>query len=143
MFGYHVGMPNRRDLFQLAALAAIARAAHANDRLPSVTRTPGDAKTTRETFGDNAVYFDGSTDQLKGLTMGSLRLKPGKEPHPPHQHPEEEILVIAEGTGEISVEGKVTKVAPGATMYCAGNKLHGIVNTGKAPMLFYYFKWKA
>jgi quercetin dioxygenase-like cupin family protein len=136
-------MPNRRDLFQLAALTALARAAHADDRLPSVTRAAGEAKTTHETFGDNAVYFDGATDQLKGLTMGSLRLKPGKEPHPPHQHPEEEIMVIAEGTGEISVEGKVTKVAAGATMYCAGNKLHGIVNTGKTPMLFYYFKWKA
>jgi quercetin dioxygenase-like cupin family protein len=136
-------MPNRRDLLQLAALTALARAARADDRLPSVTRAAGEAKTTHETFGDNAVYFDGPTEQLKGLTMGSLRLKPGKEPHPPHQHPEEEILVIAEGNGEISVEGKVTKVAAGATMYCAGNKLHGIVNTGKAPMLFYYFKWKA
>jgi hypothetical protein len=28
-------------------------------------------------------------------------------------------------------------------MYCAGNKLHGIKNTGKTPLLFYYFKWKA
>jgi quercetin dioxygenase-like cupin family protein len=64
-------------------------------------------------------------------------------PHPPHQHPEEEIMVVTEGAGEISVEGKVTKVAAGAAMYCGANKLHGIVNTGKAPLLFYYFKWKA
>jgi hypothetical protein len=28
-------------------------------------------------------------------------------------------------------------------MYCPAGKLHGIVNTGKAPLLFYYFKWKA
>jgi quercetin dioxygenase-like cupin family protein len=136
-------MPNRRDLFQVAALAAFAGVARADDHLPSVTRSTADAKNTHETFGDLAVYFDGRTDQLKGLTMGSLRLKPGMEPHPPHQHPEEEIMVVAEGTGEISVEGKTTKVAPGATMYCAGGKLHGIVNTGKAPLLFYYFKWKA
>jgi quercetin dioxygenase-like cupin family protein len=136
-------MPNRRDFFHAAALAAFASTAHANDRLPSTTRAVGEAKTTRETFGDNSVYFDGPTDQLKGLTMGSVRLKSGMEPHPPHQHPEEEIMVVAEGAGEISVEGKVTKVAAGATMYCAANKLHGIVNTEKAPLLFYYFKWKA
>jgi quercetin dioxygenase-like cupin family protein len=63
-------------------------------------------------------------------------------PHPPHEHPEEEIMVVVEGTGEISVEGKTTRVEAGSTMYCAGGKLHGIVNTGKTPLLFYYFKWK-
>jgi quercetin dioxygenase-like cupin family protein len=137
-------MFDRRNLFQFAALSAFAAAAaQADDRLPSATRSTGEAKTTHESFGDNAVYFDGRTDQLSGLTAGSLRLKPGMSPHPPHQHPEEEIMVVTEGTGEISVEGKVTKVAPGATMYCAAGKLHGIVNTGKSPLLFYYFKWKA
>ena len=137
-------MPNRRDIFKLAAFSTIAGpASAAGNRLPSVTRGPADANTTHEAFGDLSVYFDGPTDQLHGMTVGSLRLKPGMSPHPPHQHPEEEIMVVTEGTGEISVEGKVTKVAPGSTMYCAAGKLHGIVNTGKSPLLFYYFKWKA
>ena len=52
-------------------------------------------------------------------------------------------MVVTEGTGEISVEGKTSKVAAGSAMYCAGNKAHGIVNTGKAPLLFYFMKWKA
>ena len=52
-------------------------------------------------------------------------------------------MILTEGSGEISVEGKVTKVAAGSSMYCGAGKLHGIVNTGKSPLLFYYFKWKA
>jgi mannose-6-phosphate isomerase-like protein (cupin superfamily) len=136
-------MPHRRDLFKLAALNAFAAAAVAGDRLPSATRGPAEANTTHEAFGDLRVYFDGPTEQLHAITAGSLRLHPGMSPHPPHQHPEEEIMVVAEGTGEISVEGKAAKVAPGSTMYCAAGKLHGIVNTGKSPLLFYYFKWKA
>ena len=134
-------MPNRRDLFKLTALNALA-AAVAAEKLPNATRTPAEAALTRETFGDNRVYYDGPTEQLSAMTAGSLRLKPGMSPHPPHQHPEEEIMVIAEGTGEISIEGKVTPVASGGMMYCAAGKLHGIVNTGKTPLLFYYFKWK-
>ena len=51
------------------------------------------AKLTREAFGDLRVYYDGPTEQLKSMTAGSLRLKPGMEPHPPHQHPEEEFMV--------------------------------------------------
>ena len=45
--------------------------------------------------------------------------------------------------GEITVEGKVTKVGPGTMMYCAAGRLHGIVNTGKVPLLFYFYKWRA
>ena len=41
------------------------------------------------------------------------------------------------------IEGKVTKVGPGSMMYCAANRLHGIVNTGNAPLLFYFHKWQA
>ena len=52
-------------------------------------------------------------------------------------------MVITEGTGEISMDGKITKVGPGAMMYCAAGRLHGIVNTGKTPLLFYFYKWKA
>jgi quercetin dioxygenase-like cupin family protein len=129
----------RRELFALP-LAVFPLAAAA--KLPDVTRTAAEAAVTQEPFGEIRVYFDGPTDQLKAMTAGSLRLKPGMSPHPPHQHEEEEIMVITEGTGEISIDGKVTKVAPGTMMYCGANKPHGIVNTGKSYLLFYYYKWK-
>ncbi len=139
-------MPNRRSFFQLTALQALASAfageAFAAEKLPNSTRGSADATITHEAFGDLRVYYDGPTEQLSAMTAGSLRLKPGMSPHPPHQHPEEEIMVVTEGSGEITVEGKPTAVAPGSMMYCAGGKVHGIQNTGKSPLLFYYFKWK-
>jgi len=137
--------PKRRDLFQLmgaGALASLAIPARAG-KLSDMTKLPEATRTSQEDFGDVHVYFDGPTDQLKSMTAGSLKLNAGREPHPPHQHPEEEIMVVTEGSGEIVVDGKVTQVGSGSMMYCAGNKLHGIRNTGKAPLLFYYFKWKA
>ena len=68
---------------------------------------------------------------------------PGATPHPPHTHPEEEFLIIASGTGEIVCGDQTTAVGPGAVMYCAGNVLHGITNTGPVPMTFYWSKWLA
>ena len=123
----------------LAGLPAIAE----TGKLPNVTMNPDKATITKEDFGELRVYFDGPTDQLKAMTAGSLMLKPGMQPHPPHQHSEEEIMVIAEGTGEIVVDGQKSRVGPGSMMYCAAGRLHGIVNTGKTPLLFYYSKWKA
>jgi len=143
---YAISMPGRRELFSFASAAVFGFASglHAQDgaKLPSETLDPIKAKVTHEPFGDLAIYFSGATDQVGAMTAGSLRLKPGMSPHPPHTHPEEEFMVITEGTGEILVEGKTTKVAPGTMMYCAAGKLHGIVNTGKEPLLFYFYKWK-
>jgi mannose-6-phosphate isomerase-like protein (cupin superfamily) len=135
-------MATRRDVFKFAGLPALA-AFGAPSRLSNSTLDGSGAKLTREPFGDLRIYFDGPTDQLKLMTAGSLLLKAGMTPHPPHQHPEEEFMVITEGAGEITVDGKLTKAGPGAMMYCAAGKLHGIVNTGKRPLLFYFYKWRA
>lgn len=113
------------------------------NKIPNVTLPEAQAKLTKEPFGDLRIYFDGPTDQIRSMTAGSLRLKAGMSPHPPHEHPEEEFMVITEGTGELFVDGKTTKVGPGSMMYCAANKSHGIKNTGKTPLLFYFYKWKA
>ena len=89
------------------------------------------------------THYNGPTDQLSGLCAGMAVLEPGSTPHPPHTHPEEEFLIVASGTGEIYCDGKTSEVGPGAIMYCAGNVSHGITNTGKVPMTFYWSKWLA
>ncbi len=87
------------------------------------------------------VHYNGPTGQLSTMCMGMAVLEPGASPHPPHRHPEEEFMTVAEGTGEIVVDSTVTQVGPGAVMYCAADVLHGIRNTGPVPMTFYFSKW--
>jgi mannose-6-phosphate isomerase-like protein (cupin superfamily) len=87
------------------------------------------------------VHYNGPTDQLSGMCTGMAVLDPGATPHPPHQHPEEEFMIVASGTGEIEVDGVITKVGPGSIMYTASNTMHGILNTGKVPLTFYWSKW--
>jgi mannose-6-phosphate isomerase-like protein (cupin superfamily) len=89
------------------------------------------------------THYNGPTDLLTGLCAGMCVLDPGSSPHPPHQHPEEEFMIVASGTGEIECGGTITPVGPGAMMYCAGNTVHGITNTGKLPLTFYWSKWLA
>lgn len=112
-------------------------------KLPDFTWTEGEAKVVKETFGIHRQYFEGPTDQLKLMVAGSVTLNPGATPHPPHQHEEEEIMLVTEGTGVIGLNGKDKKVGPGSMMYSAANKPHDIRNTGKTKMTFFYYKWKA
>ena len=89
------------------------------------------------------VHYNGPTDQLSAVSMGMGVLDPGGAPHEPHRHPEEEFMLVAAGTGEIVVGDSTTQVGPGSVMYCAGDTLHGITNTGAEPMTFYWSKWMA
>lgn len=94
-------------------------------------------------WGDHRLYFQGATAQGRTASAGSVWVKPGMEPHPPHQHPEDEFQVIVEGTGEMLLDGKLTKAVVGTMMYCAGGKIHGVRNTGDTPMVIYYCQWQA
>ena len=140
-------MARRRDVLKWLPLGPMALPmallAAGPGKLPNAVIAAKNAKVTHEPFGDLRVFFEGPTDQLKMMTAGSLMLKPGMSPHPPHQHEEEEFMVVTEGTGEISMDGKITPVGPGSMMFSAAQRLHGIVNTGKVPLLFYFYKWKA
>lgn len=132
----------RRILQTLAAglaLAAQARSAELADQV--VHRDQARIKT--EAFGDVRNFVQGETAQLKGLSVGSIDIKPGQSPHPPHTHPEEELMLVTEGHAEIFLEGKTTKVGPGSVMYAAANRSHGIVNTSAAPMTVFWIKWLA
>src|SRR5579875_565942 len=132
-------MPNRREfLGASAALPFLAGfASGETGPLPSVVMDPANTKLTHESYGDLRIYFDGPTGQLHALTVGHLSLKPGMVPHPPHQHAEEEIMLVTEGAGEITVETKGYPVGPGSMMYCGAQRMHGIT-AGPQGLTFYF-----
>ena len=50
-------------------------------------------------------------------------------------------MIVTAGAGEISCDGKTTAVGAGSVMFTAPNVKHGIKNTGKEPLTFYFVKW--
>ena len=86
------------------------------------------------------VHFNGPTQQLSVLASGLVTLEPGAQPHPPHRHPEEEIMIVGEGTGEFFINGIATPVKTGDMVFAESNELHGVRNTGKTRMTFYFVK---
>ena len=86
------------------------------------------------------VHFNGPTQQLAALASGLVTLEPGAEPHPPHRHIEEEIMIVGEGMGEFFVNGIATQVKAGDMVFAESNVLHGVRNNGQAPMKFYFIK---
>jgi mannose-6-phosphate isomerase-like protein (cupin superfamily) len=96
-----------------------------------------------EVVGKNGVYVSGDTPASTKFMTGRFVLQPGKSPHAPHTHAEEEVMIVESGHGAIICDGKTTKVGPGSVMYTTPNVPHGITNTGDEPIVFYYVKWEA
>jgi len=118
------------------------------ERLRSATVTLDEVKMKAfaadgKAVGSVGVYLEGDTPASRKFVAGRFVLEPGKTPHPPHTHPEEEVMIVESGHGEIFCDGRTTKVGPGSVMYTAPEAPHGIVNTGDAPIVFYYVKWAA
>ena len=89
------------------------------------------------------VHFNGPTEQLAALAAGLVTLEPGAQPHPPHRHPEEEIMIVGEGSGEFFLGGVTTPVKTGDMVFAEANVLHGVKNTGETRMTFYFIKTMA
>ena len=96
-----------------------------------------------EPVGKNGVYLAGDTPASTKFVTGRFVVDPGKSPHAPHTHAEEEVMIIESGHGEIFCDGKTTKIGPGSVMYTTPNAAHGINNTGTEPIVFYYVKWES
>ena len=81
--------------------------------------------------------FDAPTATLENLSCHVTTLNPGKEPHPAHMHPEEELLIIKEGTLEVTQNGVTNQVSADGMVFCASNELHGWRNSSTNPVTYY------
>ncbi|HEY8548413.1 MAG TPA: cupin domain-containing protein [Vicinamibacterales bacterium] len=85
--------------------------------------------------------FRAPTATLDELEYHITTLNPGQSPHPPHQHANEEVIVVKEGTVEAYVNGAWTPVTTGSLIFFASNQPHTVRNTGTAPATYHVINW--
>lgn len=124
---------SRRDLsLLLPALAAANLSAQKKGVLPSGTFSF--PELTAKTNGKNATrpVFDGETHTGFPIELHETELGPGLAPHPPHHHVHEEMIMIREGTLEVTITGHTTQIGPGSVAYVASGEEHGWRNVGSS-----------
>ena len=87
--------------------------------------------------------FRDPTATLDELEFHVSTLPVGQSPHPPHKHPDEEIIVIKEGTVEALVGGEAKRVGPGSVIFQASNQMHGMRNVGDVPAVYHVMRWNS
>jgi XRE family transcriptional regulator, regulator of sulfur utilization len=100
-----------------------------------------EAKTTA--IGARRDVMRSATPTLDELEMHITTLNPGVESHPPHRHPEEELLIVKEGSVETLQNGVATRLGPGSIIFHSSNDLHNIRNIGTTPATYHVIQWRA
>jgi len=88
-------------------------------------------------------FFRAPTATLDELECHVTTLNPGESPHPPHRHPDEELIIVKEGTVEALVNGEIKRVGPGSVIFQASNQMHGLRNVGNGPATYHVIRWNS
>jgi len=121
---------SRREVCSLIPALLVARGRAADSPIPSkalrfadLPVESGDGNTLRR-------IVQGETHSGFEIEMHETDLAPGAMPHPAHHHAHEEIFLIREGTVEVTIAGRASRLGPGSVAYVATNDEHGIKNAG-------------
>jgi quercetin dioxygenase-like cupin family protein len=133
---------SRRDLGMLMGLAATGAAAQVSEADKQVLP----AKVYQ--FADLEVKTSANGNKSRKVMQGALHkgfvinchiteLPPGQTPHPPHHHLHEEIIMLKEGTVEVTVDGKTSKFGAGGVSFISSGVEHSMKNIGSVNAMYF------
>jgi XRE family transcriptional regulator, regulator of sulfur utilization len=151
-------MIRRRDV--LTAGAALAASLGTIGDSEAAAQTPAAAPATGPLMGSST--FDWTKMEARATKVGSVRqvcrnatatldelechittLNAGEMPHPPHKHADEEVVVLKEGTLEVTLGDRTETVGPGSVIFQASNQMHAVKNVGTTPAIYHVIKWNS
>ena len=134
---------DRRDMFAvLSAFAALGMGAAEAADAPtlSTSKVFKFADLPLRKFpngGEQRRVLAGTLPTGEFVEVHETMLPAGEMPHPPHKHPNTEMLFIETGDLRyIDDDGSLIPVGPGDIVFTASNKMHGLKNVGTVPATY-------
>jgi XRE family transcriptional regulator, regulator of sulfur utilization len=137
---------SRRDLTMLLPVLATTATAQSSPKpavLPSKVYHTEKIPYAGDDKKKGRRIFLGTTLTGFNLEMHETILGPGEISHPPHQHINEETIVIVEGTIDVFIAGKTETATAGSVTFFASNDLHNFRNVGALPCRYYVLELRA
>lgn len=98
-------------------------------------------KVQTNAIGSFRKFFEAPIATLDELECHVTTLNPGLMPHPPHKHANEELIIIREGTLEVTQNGESKRIGPGSVIFNASNVMHSLKNVGNTPAVYHVISW--
>jgi mannose-6-phosphate isomerase-like protein (cupin superfamily) len=126
---------SRRDLALL--IPALAAAQQSPKGLPSCVFKYDDLPVRVNGENKSRAVMKGETHSGFPIELHMTELGPGQAPHGPHKHVHEELLMLKDGSLDVTISGQTTHVGAGSIVYVASNEMHGWRNPGTGPAQYF------
>ena len=120
----------------LAGLSPVRAADPSPKPLKSGIVSFDDAPAHQADWGEMRRYFTGETAGTKDVLTAVAIVKPGKAVHRAHRHAQEEYLILVEGSGTWSLDGKEFPAKRGDILYTEPWVYHGLTNSSSEQLIF-------
>src|SRR5262245_4977133 len=136
----------RRDLAvaitaSAVTLACVSLADQSATPLDSTVWQWSDLAAAKTPVGERREVVREPTRTLDELEMHITTLNPHVASHAPHTHPNEEMVIVREGTLQAHVNGKEVVVGPGSVLFFASMQPHAVKNIGDVPATYFVINW--
>lgn len=91
--------------------------------------------------GERRDVADQPTATLERFESHITTLLAGRMSHPPHQHGQEELIILRDGTLDVTINGATTRAGPGSLLFFAANDFHNVQNVGDTPATYFVFNF--
>ena len=91
--------------------------------------------------GARVAVFEAPTPTLDLFHCHITTLNPGEDTGAPHRQPQEELVIVKEGTLEINIDGKRQIAPTGSMIFYATNELENMRNVGPGPATYYVLQF--
>ena len=104
--------------------------------MPHPAIFPPDESRRRVHERGYSLPYVGAPTGAKVLRVHMSVIDPCERAHPPHEHPDEEVLFLLEGTAEALIGDHAEVIGPDTAVFCPPNVTHGLRNCGDRPMRY-------
>ncbi len=125
----------------LCAMEQSSAATEASARLGSAVFHRAELAARPTGVGERRDVANNPTATLERFECHISTLNPSKTSHPPHAHPQEELIILREGTLEVSANGERRRVGPGSLFFFRSNNPHNVQNNGAQPATYFVFNF--
>jgi (S)-ureidoglycine aminohydrolase len=111
-------------------------------QLPSGIYSYAKAKKEKKDSGHRKPLIVGQSVDFDPYSVHYTTVKPGMASHAAHQHPTEELIIVKEGTVQLTINNQPHTLTKGDVALLAPNSLHGLQNIGSKPATYMVMLFK-
>jgi XRE family transcriptional regulator, regulator of sulfur utilization len=133
---------SRKSLLLLVAMTILGSTSHAQapvaeHKLGSRVFSWSELVVEKKDNGVRRAVLDAPTGTLDRLHTHVTTLNPGQKSGEPRLHPQEEVIIVTEGTIEANFDGQKREASAGSVIFFASNAVTFLRNPGPKPATYY------